>query len=170
MPYGCFSWYAGYDPADFATAYSHVASIFKTTDPNFKIALVGDAGLQAGWPNNGFSQAMPSADLIGMDVYDFSSQSPSQLQASLNFLEANAVANNKGVVVGEWGLATPAVGGNGDDPAFISTMYNWMGSLTPGAGPGQLLVASYFNNGPNALPQFPSSNTLFSQDFGQTGT
>ena len=58
----------------------------------------------------------------------------------LNFWENFASQNGKPLTIPEWGLSTGANGG-GDDPYFITQMYNWMRGITSGSRPTSTIRA-----------------------------
>ncbi len=168
-------------------AFRHVHDVFRSVIPNARFDWNGDVGWMpretSAYPGDGY------VDIIGMDVYDKSLNSPwnpsthSWVNAeaafntdvpSLQFQHNFAVAHGKQVSYPEWALATggseaPTSAGS-DNPTFIQGMYNWMNSL-PSSGAGSLAYQSYFNedtahDGNHMLSHFPNAQARFRALFG----
>ncbi len=137
-------WYANSGNAEqYKAAFRRVATVLKSTAPGLKI----DFGIGCGSGLAGSSDRMAPltklypgdkyVDIVSCDIYDWwgtkvtgSSRDPIARPTygpGLADLARFARQHDKGVGIGEWGLATAANGGGGgDNPAFMKAMFTWM--------------------------------------------
>jgi hypothetical protein len=118
-------------------------------------------------------------DVVGMDVYDqynsWGWYNVLNIYEGLSFFRNFARQHGKSEAYTEWGLSIqPSPLGNGDDPAFVQGMYNWIQ-----AGGSSVLYADYWNTpsgGPNGViysdsstywVTVPKSAALYKKLFGQ---
>jgi hypothetical protein len=127
--------------------------------------MPGTSVLKA-YPGNNY------VDIVGVDSYDFWPPTTtaggwqSQLNGSygLQYWFNFASAHGKKFSVPEWGLQPTASDGAGDDPAYISDMYNFFASNS-----GILAFESYFNDTGSSLygpDQYPNSAAEYAKLWG----
>jgi Glycosyl hydrolase family 26 len=170
-----------------ASAYRHVAAVFRSVMPNVRLDWNGTrnrlSAQRAAYPGDKY------VDIIGLDVYDKGLGVPwspatkswvdpgaafRKVLQALAFQRDFAIAHGKQVSYPEWALVSggkesPKSAGN-DDPTFIQGMYDWMNSL-PTSGPGSLAYHAYFNedkkhDGYHMLSRFPKAQARFRSLFG----
>jgi beta-mannanase len=129
--------------------------------------------VEAAYPGNAF------VDYVGLDSYDQTWLAPHTPANSwsLTTLPALTAAHNFAAAMGkplamtEWGLATSAVNGLGDDPLYIKSMIDWLENPA-----NNVAYESYFDSGyadltggadPNGLAAFVA--TWGSPDFSFNG-
>ncbi len=151
----------------FIQAYRHVHDIFESVSPGFRYDWNGTAGWLApqlsAYPGDGY------VDIIGLDVYDRGLSVTSRLLPYLQEHRDFALAHGKQLSYPEWGLCGGGTqGGNGDDPAFIRMMYDFMMSLA--GDKATLAYHAYFNedvaDGLHRLVNFPQSAAVYRDVFG----
>ncbi len=120
-------------PREFIAYWQHIVTLMRAIAPGLQFdwnVYNGAGAVEAteAYPGNAY------VDDIGVDIYDagrgVSTPSARWKQIvtksyGLNFWENFASQNGKPLTIPEWGLSTGANGG-GDDPYFITQMYNWM--------------------------------------------
>ena len=136
-----YRWSAVGDPADFAAYFRHIVTAMRAVSPSFTfdlcstVAVDGNAidTLAAAWPGDGY------VDMLGLDLYD-ASWGPagsaaarwswlSSGRSGLDALGAFATAHSVPVALDEWAVTSPSWlndGGGGDDPAFVSSVHDWL--------------------------------------------
>jgi hypothetical protein len=123
--------------AHFAAYFAQIVTAMRTVpgenfkfvwNPSARAFTTNAAAVEAAYPGNAF------VDYIGLDSYDTTWRLPhtpatawSQttlpaLTAALNFADAMG----KPLAMTEWGLATTAVHGLGDDPLYVASMIDWL--------------------------------------------
>ena len=151
----------------FIQTYRHVHDLFTSVSSGFRFDWNGTAGFLApqfsAYPGDAY------VDIIGLDVYDRGISVTSRLLPYLREQRDFALAHGKQLSYPEWGLAGGGTqGGNGDDPAFIRTMYDFMMSLADSRA--TLAYHAYFNedvtDGLHRLANFPQSAALYQDLFG----
>ncbi len=148
---------------DYINAFRHVAAIFKAASPGFRI----DWCVNFGPTNVPADQIYPGddvVDIIGMDIYDTNPMSKTDPAAAwqnylnspygLNWHKQFAAAHGKPMSYPEWG-----VGKEGDNPAFVTGMANWIKD-------NNVLYSDYWNTNasyPGMLSngQYPQSAAAF---------
>jgi hypothetical protein len=142
-----YSWSA-FNPSQFNGAFRHVAGLLKKLLPSATIDWNGNLGSsQSG--HNPFTELYPGndvVDVIGVDAYDnhyanadstagFTAWAHSRF--GLDEWYAFAKQHGKKFSLPEWGLNAT---GEGDNPAFIRGMYQWLRQHSSG-----MSYESYFN-------------------------
>jgi hypothetical protein len=167
---GWFRWSATARTAkDYVAAYRHIAKVLRATAPH----LVLDFDVACGNPLQGQSSRLDSlrklypgndvVDIVGCDTYDWfqtttkDPRSWARTKRPLNAVGIQDVADfarahGKGFSVPEWGLASKAAGGAGDNPYFITKMRGFFRDNRD-----VLVFESYFNE-----PSTTIANSLFS--------
>ena len=150
---GWMPWSSPGNEALWVQAYRHVHDVFRAVSPGFKFDWNGDSGYLQGqtaaYPGDSY------VDVVGIDLYDkgmggatawnSSTRSWSDPNAAWSRILPNlqwqrdfAVSHGKPVSYPEWGLdgvnATATYNVGGDNPTFISGMYDWM-TCFPRAAP-----------------------------------
>ena len=145
--------------AAFRFVWNPDASAFVSKSYSLSLAYPGDAYV----------------DVIGLDLYDFNYVSPTEAGAwsafenQLSQANAFATTHSKPLALCEWGVASTAVHGFGDDPTYIDNMVTWMKSHN-------VEYESYFNSNTRASNNgvnfnligggFPNSLAAFTADLG----
>lgn len=159
------------DARQFDGAFRRVAGLFKRLLPKATIDWNGNAGTsQAG--HNPFTELYPGndvVDVVGLDTYDNGyrkadsaagfrawAREPFGLDAWYRF----ARSHGKKFALPEWGLTAT---GEGDNPAFVAGMYEWLRRHA-----GGIAYESYFNWSRGSLRnslhdpvQMPRSSALY---------
>ncbi|MGF6544044.1 glycoside hydrolase family 26 protein [Paraburkholderia youngii] len=156
-----YAWNSRSDPNGYAAAFAHVAQVMKAIAPGLRFDWCTD--FQA-YDTFNWQTAYPgdaSVDIVSMDVYDeWNPNGWSDITsgaANITQLRAFAAAHGKKEAYPEWSCSIDA-GGHGDNPTFITNMYNWLM-----AGGSNVLYHSYWNTnlgGPNAAIQGPLSGNV----------
>ena len=149
--------------ADYKAAFRRVVGVMKEQAPN----LVFDFDIGCGVTLRGQSDRMDAlaklypgddvVDVIGCDTYDWhhtvtvdeatwaKTQKPTD-SPGIADVAAFARAHGKGLSYPEWGLASPAEGGKGDNPYFIAKMRKFFE-----ANADILVLESYFSEPATSL-------------------
>lgn len=167
-----FPWNATADTAkDYKAAFRKVAQVMKQQAPN----LVIDFDIGCGVKLRGQQDRLASlellypgddvVDLIGCDTYDWhgtasvdeaswaTTQRPKD-SPGIGDVADFARARGKGLTYPEWGLASPAEGGEGDNPFFIRKMRGFFE-----ANADILVMESYFSE-----PNTSLANSIWEPD------
>jgi len=149
-----FPW-SGTNPTDYINCYRHIVdAIRSTSQPSPVMCWCVNAHGSQNPPSHRWQDLYPGnnwVDGVGVDSYDHYPPSPTQAdfdaQANgpdgINTIYNFAVAHNKFLGVGEWGVVSGSgSNGGGDNPNFIQFMWNW---FQQHAGKG-LAYEFYFNN------------------------
>ncbi len=132
-PWSLSSTNSGDSPKEFITYWQRIVTLMRAIAPGLQFDWnvyngAGAVDATEAYPGNAY------VDDIGVDVYDaghgVSTPSVRWKQIvtksyGLNFWDNFASQNGKPLTIPEWGLSTGANGG-GDDPYFITQMYDWM--------------------------------------------
>jgi hypothetical protein len=162
-------------PAQFASCWRDIVSTVKPIAPGLLWDWNVNRGSSGGMPNATVLKAYPGnsyVNIVGVDSYDFwppataSGGWQSQLTGSygLNYWLNFATAHGKQFSVPEWGLEATDGDGGGDDPGYISDMYNFFASNS-----GTIAFESYFNYPGFSLygpDQYPNSAAKYAQLWG----
>jgi hypothetical protein len=143
--------------AAYRAAYRHIVAIMKAEAPD----MVIDFDLACGTKLRGQSDRLDAltllypgddvVDLIGCDTFDWdNTMASSERSWDLSTRPADSIgiqdvadfarAHGKGLTVPEWGLASEAEGGEGDNPYYIKQMRSFFE-----ANADLLVLESYFN-------------------------
>ena len=176
-----FPWNATSDTAeDYRAAFRQVVSVMKQQAPD----LVFDFDIGCGVQLRGQKDRLAAlellypgddvVDLIGCDTYDWhhtksvdeeswaATQRPKDSPGIADVADF-ARARNKGLTFPEWGLASPAEGGQGDNPYFIAKMRGFFE-----ANADILVLESYFSEPTTSLANSiwePDQNPRSSQEY-----
>jgi hypothetical protein len=159
-------------PSQFAACWRDIVSIVKPIAPGLLWDWNVNRGSSGGMPGATVLTAYPGnsyVDIVGVDSYDFWPPATAvggwqqQLTGAygLNYWLAFASAHGKQFSVPEWGLQATSNDGGGDDPGYISDMYNFFASNS-----GTVAFESYFNypgyslNGPDQYPNSAAEYAL----------
>jgi hypothetical protein len=160
-------------PSQFAACWRDIVSTVKPIAPGLLWDWNVNRGSSGGMPGTTVLDAYPGNDyvnLVGVDSYDFWPPTTAaggwqqQLNGAygLNYWLAFATAHGKQFSVPEWGLQPTATYGSnagGDDPSYISDMYNFFASNS-----GSLSFESYFDAPGTSLygpDQYPNSSAEY---------
>lgn len=176
-----FPWNTTVDTADeYRAAFRRVVGVMKQQAPD----LVFDFDIGCGVKLRGQTDRMDAltklypgddvVDLIGCDTYDWhhtksldehgwtATQRPSDSPGIADVADF-ARAHGKGLTVPEWGLASPAEGGPGDNPYFIAKMRGFFE-----ANADILVLESYFSEPTTSLANSiwePDQNPRSSKEY-----
>ena len=145
-----YPWAAGGKEADFAAYWRRIVSTLLRPFPTSGSCSTGrrlagntNADVEAAYPGDAY------VDIIGLDAYDTSTVSVSNLQARWNdqvtrryglaWHRGFAQAHGKPMSFAEWGLTVRPKDnlGGGDNPFYIAQMLDWISS-------NDVLYAAYF--------------------------
>lgn len=149
--------------ADYVAAYRHIAVTLKSVAPQLVIDFDLACGTSMRWQSDrldALNKLYPGddvVDLIGCDTYDwYHTTSKDEHGWALTQRPRNAVgiadiadfarAHGKGLTVPEWGLASEAEGGAGDNAYFIEQMRAFFE-----ANADILVMENYFNEPSTSL-------------------
>ena len=167
-----FPWNTTLDTAeDYRDAFRHVVTVMKQYAPD----LVFDFDIGCGVKLRGQKDRLASlaelypgddvVDLVGCDTYDWHhtttvdeaswqlTQRPTDSPGIADVVDF-AKAHGKGVSFPEWGLASPAEGGQGDNPYFITMMREFFE-----ANADVLVLEGYFSE-----PSTSLANSIWEPD------
>jgi hypothetical protein len=139
------------------------------------------------FPTGNDGNGKPYVDYVGVDVYDTCGGGNYTTEAAawsgymyptryngIQTWQTVAINNNVPLTFPEWGLTT-GVSGGGDDPAFITQMFNYIQNST-----NNVYYASYYDNNGGSLSQispvrgytttYPNSADTFNADFNVGGS
>lgn len=176
-----FPWNTTVDTADdYKAAFRRVVGVMKAQAPD----LVFDFDIGCGVKLRGQTDRLDAlaklypgddvVDLIGCDTYDWhhtvtvdeaswlKTQRPSDSPGIADVADF-ARAHGKGISYPEWGLASPAEGGKGDNPYFINKMRDFFE-----ANADVLVLESYFSEPTTTLANSiwgPDQNPNSSQEY-----
>jgi Glycosyl hydrolase family 26 len=162
-------------PSQFAACWRDIVNTVKPIAPGLLWDWNVNRGSSGGMPGTTVLSAYPGnsyVDIVGVDSYDWWPPATAaggwQTQLSgaygLNYWLAFASTNGKQFSVPEWGLMPTASDGGGDDPTYISDMYNF---FTRNAG--IISFESYFDDPGTSLygpDQYPNSAAEYAQLWG----
>lgn len=145
-------------------AFRHVTELARSISPDFLIDYQGNgpwnkipAGMDWDAPTGDWGYPGDEwVDIIGVDVYD---KPTADTVARLEYNVDLARRHGKPWSIPEWGLWSEANGGNGDNPAFIQTIYDFCL-----ANADDLAYHCYFDGiSESRLDQYPNSAALLKE-------